>query len=180
MRNSPVLLAVAAAAILLASVGAQEVLDGAIAAVVNNDVVTFSEVRELVGAAEKEARGAAQGQALVEKIKELRRVATNDLIDRKLILQNARSEGRTIPDPVVDDHIEKIIRDSFGGDRAAFLHDLAVRGFNLKLFREHERDSMTVEQMQREVVKDATPGTEQKVREEWLRGLRQKAYIKVY
>ena len=49
----------------------QEVLDG-IAAVVNSEVVTFSQVRELVGPKEKEAHDTLKGKELVEKIKEIR------------------------------------------------------------------------------------------------------------
>ena len=51
----------------------QEVLDG-IAAVVNSEVVTFSQVRELVGPKEKQAHDTLRGNELVEKIKaEIRR-----------------------------------------------------------------------------------------------------------
>jgi parvulin-like peptidyl-prolyl isomerase len=62
------------------------VLDG-IAAVVNDDVVTFSQVREVVGSRERAARETLKGEQLVEKIKEIRLQAINDLIDRQLILQ---------------------------------------------------------------------------------------------
>src|SRR5678816_3857271 len=62
----------------------QEVLDG-IAAVVNDDVITFSQVRDLVGPIEKAAREQFKGNELVEKVKELRLKAINDLIDRQLI-----------------------------------------------------------------------------------------------
>ena len=50
---------------------AQEVLDG-IAAVVNDEVITFSQVRDLVGPIEKAAREQLKGNELVEKIKEIR------------------------------------------------------------------------------------------------------------
>src|SRR4028119_720407 len=65
---------------------AQEVLDG-IAAVVNDQVITFSQVRDIVGAREATARDTLKGAAQVEKIKEIRLAALNDLIDRQLILQ---------------------------------------------------------------------------------------------
>ena len=57
---------------------AQEVLDG-IAAVVNDDVITFSQVRDLVGPIEKAARDQLKGNELVEKVKEIRLKAINDL-----------------------------------------------------------------------------------------------------
>src|SRR4051812_47631115 len=65
---------------------AQEVLDG-VAAVVGNEVITFSQVRDLVGPKEKQARDTLKGEALMEKIKEIRLAAVNELINRQLILQ---------------------------------------------------------------------------------------------
>ena len=65
---------------------AEEVLDG-IAAVVNKDVITFSQVRELVAMQERALRQTYEGKELMEKIKELRLAAINDLIDRQLVLQ---------------------------------------------------------------------------------------------
>lgn len=94
----------------------QEVLDG-LAAVVNDDVITFSQVRELVSARENSLRQTYQGQELLEKIKETRMAAVNDLIDRQLILQEFKKNKFNIPDFVVEDRIQTIIREEFRGDR---------------------------------------------------------------
>lgn len=63
-----------------------EVIDG-IAAIVNNDVVTFSQVRELVGARERSLREIYSGTELENKLKEMQLSAIKDLIDRQLVLQ---------------------------------------------------------------------------------------------
>jgi len=138
------------------------VLDG-IAAVVNNDVVTFSQVRELVGPKEKAARETLKGEVLVEKIKEIRLSAINDLIDRALILQDFKTKGFTIPPYLIEERIQEIIRDSFGGDRQAFLRTLSAQGFTLEKFREFQRDSIIVQEMRRQAVKGATTVSDQKV-----------------
>src|SRR4051812_27146095 len=112
---------------------AQDVLDG-IAAVVNDDVVTFSQVRELVGPKEKAARDTLKGNELVEKIKEIRLQAVNDLIDRQLILQEFKGmqkKGASIPDYVVEDRVQAIIREEFGNDRSAFMRTLAAQGYTI-------------------------------------------------
>ncbi len=57
---------------------AAEVLDG-VAAVVNGDVITFSQVREVVSARERALRAQFSGQDLVNKIKEARMGALKDL-----------------------------------------------------------------------------------------------------
>jgi parvulin-like peptidyl-prolyl isomerase len=158
------LLTVAGVALFLTPVVAQEVLDG-IAAVVNSDVVTFSQVRELVGPKEKQARETLKGEALVEKIKEIRLAAINDLIDRSLILQDFKTKGFTIPGYLIDERVQEIVRDSFGGDRQAFLRTLSAQNFTLEKFREFQRDSVIVQEMRRQAVKGATTVSDQKIQE---------------
>jgi peptidyl-prolyl cis-trans isomerase SurA len=146
---------VAAAAIAFAIGGVahgQEVLDG-IAAVVNNDVVTFSQVRDLVAAQERAAKGALKGEELVAKIKEIRLAAINDLIDRQLILQEFKSKGFQIPEYFIEERVTTIIREEFGNDRSAFIRTLAAQGFTLEKFREVEMDKIIVQEMRRQAIK---------------------------
>lgn len=142
----------------------QEVLDG-IAAVVNTDVVTFSQVRELVGPKEKQARETLKGEMLVEKIKEIRLAAINDLIDRALILQEFKTKGFSIPDYMIDEKIQEIIRESFGGDRQAFLRTLSAQGFSLEKFRDFQKDTVIVQEMRRQATKGATTVSDAKILE---------------
>jgi len=78
-----------------------QVLNG-IAAVVNDDVITFSQVRELTGSLEASLRANYSGNALTEHIKEVRLHALNDLIDRQLILQEFKKMKGQIPAPSLD------------------------------------------------------------------------------
>jgi parvulin-like peptidyl-prolyl isomerase len=158
------LFAIASTALLTLPIRSQEVLDG-IAAVVNDDVVTFSQVRELVGPKEKVARETFKGEALVEKIKEIRLAAINDLIDRALILQEFKTKGYTIPDYLIDERITEVVKESFGGDRQAFLRTLSAQGFTLEKFREFQRDSVIVQEMRRMVTKSAGGVSDQKIQE---------------
>jgi peptidyl-prolyl cis-trans isomerase SurA len=146
---------VAAAAIAFGIGGVahgQEVLDG-IAAVVNNDVVTFSQVRDLVAAQERAAKGALKGEELVAKIKEIRLAAINDLIDRQLILQEFKAKGFQIPEYFIEERVTTIIREEFGNDRSAFIRTLAAQGFTLEKFREVEMDKIIVQEMRRQAIK---------------------------
>ena len=144
-----------AAALALSIAGVargQEVLDG-IAAVVNNDVVTFSQVRELVAAKEKAAKEYFKGEELVAKIKEIRLAAINDLIDRQLILQEFKAKGFQIPDYFIEERVTTIIREEFGNDRSAFVRTLAAQSFTLEKFREMEKDKIIVQEMRRQAIK---------------------------
>ena len=131
---------------------AEEVLDG-IAAVVNKDVITFSQVRELVAVREQSLRETLKGQQLMDKIKELRLIAINDLIDRQLVLQEFEKNKFTIPEFVIDDHITTIIREQFAGDRQAFVRTLQAQGYTLQRFRKLETDKMIVQAMRARTVK---------------------------
>lgn len=125
---------------------AEEVING-IAAIVNGDVVTFSQVRELVAAQQRSASEIYQGEELQQKIKEMRDHAIKDLIDRDLILQEFRKKEFNIPAYIVDDSIQHIIRQEFGGDRTAFVKTLQSQGYTMARFRDNEKDKITVQAM---------------------------------
>ena len=131
-----------------------EVIDG-IAAIVNNDVVTISQVRDLVGARERSLREIYSGAELETKLNEMRLAAIKDLIDRQLILQEFKKlqeKGASIPDYIVDDRVQAIIRQEFGGDRSAFVRTLQAQGYTLTRFREIEREKIVIQAMRQQKV----------------------------
>ncbi len=149
-----------------------ELVDG-VAAVVNNEVITFSQVREVVGARERMLRSMYQGKELIEKIQEARKSALDDLIDRQLILQEFKSMEMQIPDRVIDQRINQLIAEEFGGDRQAFLRTLQAQGFTLTKFRELERDKIIVSAMRQRNVPRNILISPQKI-EEYYRANREK------
>lgn len=130
-----------------------EVIDG-IAAVVNSDVITYSQVRELIGARERALRASLQGDELANQIKEIRFAALKDLIDRQLILQEFKKKGLTIPPHLLEDRVQDIIRREFGGDRSAFVRTLKSQGYTIARFKEVEKDKITVQAMRQTFVRD--------------------------
>ena len=133
-----------------------EVIDG-IAAVVNGDVITYSDVRELIGSRERALRSAYQGAEAETKIKEMRLAALKDLIDRQLILQEFKKkekDGVTIPQYLIDDNVAQVIRTDFGGDRSAFVRTLKSQGYTVTKFKEVQRDIIIVRAMKSQFVKD--------------------------
>jgi peptidyl-prolyl cis-trans isomerase SurA len=150
--------------IALPTIKAQEVLDG-IAAVVNDDVITFSQVRELIGPIEKAAREQLKGEELVAKIKEIRLKAINDLIDRQLILQEFRKNKFNIPDHYIEERIGTVVREEFGGDRAAFVRTLQAQGYTLDKFKQLETEKMIVQAMRGQNVKNDVIVPESKITE---------------
>jgi len=149
--------AAALAALLLSAPlsGAQSrerLVDG-VAAVVNSNAITFSQVREMMMFRQRSLAEMYQGAELDQKMKESQQAALKDLIDRQLIIDHFKSEGFQIPAYVIEDQINKIIREEFGGDRQAFVRTLRAQGFSLARFREIERDKIIVQAMRQKAVR---------------------------
>jgi peptidyl-prolyl cis-trans isomerase SurA len=129
-----------------------EVVDG-VAAVVNGDVITYSQVRALVGPREKLLRAQFNGEELIKKIKETRELALQDLIDRQLILQAFKGEKWQIPDHFVDERMHDIIRTDFGGDRNTFIKTLEAQNYTMGEFKKMEMEKIIVQAMRSKNVK---------------------------
>ncbi len=134
---------------------AEDVLD-AMAAVVNGDVITFSQVRDVVEDRVKSVRSQYPkgGKEYFDKVTQIRLEALNDLIDRQLILQEFEKNKFVIPDYIVDEQVQGIIRQDFGGDRSAFLRTLEAQGYTLEKFRKNEKEKIIVQAMRQKNVPD--------------------------
>ncbi len=139
-----------------------EVIDG-VAAVVNGGVITFSQVQEVSGPRERTLREQYTGQELIDKIKEARLSALNDLIDRELIVQEFKKKEYSLPEYVVDDQIQNIVKDDFAGDRQAFMRTLNAQGFTINKFRDMQRDKVIVGAMRQNSVKGNFTATPQQI-----------------
>jgi len=144
-------LALAVAAIAAPTRGAETV--NGIAAIVNDKVITYSEVRGVVEPRERLLRAQYSGPELVKKITELRKAALQDLIDRELIIQAFQKESLVIPPHIVDERVDQVIKESFGGDRNAFIKTMEAQKFTMSKFRELERDKIIVSAMRAKNVK---------------------------
>ena len=127
-------------------------MDG-IAAVVNGEVITFSQVRALSAPREKLLRSQLTGKDLEKKLIELRELALKDLIDRRLVIQAFKKESYQIPDHIVDQRVHEIIRESFGGDRNTFIKTLEAQNYTLGEFKEKELERIMVSAMRSHNVK---------------------------
>jgi peptidyl-prolyl cis-trans isomerase SurA len=127
-------------------------VDG-IAAVVNSNPITYGQVRELLMFRQRSLAELYQGDELKDKMKESQDAALKDLIDRQLIIDYFNSEGFKIPEYVVEDRINTLIREEFGGDRQAFVRTLKAQGFTLGRFRTIERDKIIVQAMRQRAVR---------------------------
>src|SRR5436190_5006850 len=132
-----------------------EVVDG-IAAVVNADVITYSQVRSVSGPRERLLHSQFKGEELAKQIKAAREAALKDLIDRQLIVQSFVKEKFELPEHFVEQRVNDIIRESFGGDRQSFIKTLQAQNYSLTEFKRHEKQSIIVQAMRGKNVKPVT------------------------
>lgn len=140
------------------------VIDG-IAAVVNGEVITYSQVRGLSAPRERLLRTQFKGAELENEVKKAREAALQDLIDRQLIVQSFRKEKYELPDYFVEQRVNDIIRDEFGGDRATFIKTLQAQHYSLSEFKKLEKEKIIVAAMRGKNVKPVTTISPTKVTE---------------
>jgi len=138
------------------------IIDG-IAAIVNGDIITYSQVRGLSLPRERLLRQQVQGPELEKQIQEARSLALKDLIDRQLIVQSFHKEKFELPEHFVDERVNDIIQSDFGGDRAAFIKTLAAQNWTLTEFKKNEMDKIIVAAMRSKNVKRITSVSPAKV-----------------
>jgi peptidyl-prolyl cis-trans isomerase SurA len=141
-----------------------EVVDG-VAAVVNGDVITFSQVRGLVGPREKVLRSQFNGEELIKAVKTAREAALQDLIDRQLIIQAFKKENYQIPDHFIEERMHDIVRTDFGGDRNTFIKTLEAQNYTMGEFKKMESEKMIVQAMRSRNVRISSIASPVKVEE---------------
>jgi parvulin-like peptidyl-prolyl isomerase len=159
---------------LISSAQAQSSSNG-IAAVVNGNVITKSEVRDAVTAQEQMLRFQLQNDpaALQRELANLRATALDSLVDRELVLAEFKRLGAVMKAQWVDDDVNGIIRDSFKGDRDAFVKELAQTGMTVKKFRELREKMMIVQAMRGKQAADQPPATPNEVQDYYSKNVAQ-------
>ena len=142
------LTAVAMAAMLMWARAALpvEIVDG-VAAIVNDKVITYSEVRQFVQPVVQQLSRNFAGKELVEQVRQAQRDALNQLIERALIIQEFNAKGYKIPETVIDQQINDTIAADYGGNRAAFVKTLEAENLTLSQYRDRMRERVIVQAM---------------------------------
>jgi len=131
-----------------------QIVDG-VAAVVNDKVITFSQVRKEVDPIEAQYRELYSGVELVEKVKEARLNSLKSLIERELIIQEFTTKGLFIPDNIIEERVRKITADNYEGDRRALVRTLQAQGVSVSQFKEQLRNQIIIQAMRSRNVSSA-------------------------
>jgi peptidyl-prolyl cis-trans isomerase SurA len=126
-------------AALLMGIGAQVFAESAvdgIAAIVNDRLITFSDVQEVATPALQNAYRLYTGEELNRKVQQAGVDALNTLVERALILQEFTDKGYKLPEHVYDNRMREIIEEQYGGDKNALLRTIQARGMTMEQWKQ--------------------------------------------
>jgi len=160
-------LSLVAAAVTGFSSGATKV--NGIAATANGELVTMNEVMiklapmQSVLMAESPRRGPAYEQTLGK----LRNQILDELIDRAIIFSEYKDRIKAIPDHVVEEEIEKTIRNVYTGNRKEFRDYLKAATLTYEQYKEQQRKEILVSVIKGQQFGDPAPPTNTELRSEY-------------
>lgn len=134
--------------LLWSSWSARADLINAIAAIVDDSVITYLEVnaRNEQGAETLARTYRGQPTELERKLKDMERENLDELVKRQLILHEFKTAGYSLPETVLDDLVNENIKADFG-DRATLTKTLEARGMTYEKFRQQIRERFIVAQL---------------------------------
>ncbi|MCA1809034.1 MAG: peptidyl-prolyl cis-trans isomerase [Kiritimatiellia bacterium] len=151
MKISKLHVLVLLGSIVFAARGERIPMDG-YAAMVNDRVITVSDVISAMQPVEQQLRQSLDGAELTMKLEEAYTNALESLIERELIMDEFQRLQGALPEAVVNNRMQEIERMRFNNNRAELLKALDAEGLTMSEWRESLRNSMIVSYMrEREV-----------------------------
>jgi len=126
-----------------------------IAAIANESIVTIQEV-EMLSASPRETLGRALSQnpeQLQIELFKAQNDALEQLIERRLILDDFKNSGFVFPESIIANQINDTIRNHYG-NRAALIRELQVMGMTSESYRQRRKEDLILYEMERHNVKD--------------------------
>lgn len=123
------------------------------AAIVNGKVITIGDVLAAMQPVQERLAARHQGPELQQRLAEEYNAIRDGLVESELILLDFELQGGALPDRAIDDHINTVILERFGNNRAEFLRALAAERLTFADWRKQMKDQLIVQLMrQREVL----------------------------
>ena len=135
------------------------------AAKVNDRVITRGEVREALTPLLPEIYRQHKGAQLEEELRKAFNRARDELVERALIKAAFDARGGQLPDQVIKDEVNRMIKERFKGDKVLFEQVLAEQKKTREEYMEMISEQMTVGMMINEEVTRRARVTPEQVRE---------------
>ena len=160
IARSPLRLILAVLLVAPAAAPAAQVVDR-LAAVVNDEVITLSELNEKLAQAVRQLRQRSQGRRLPPR-DVLRQQLLDRMIDEKLQVQKAEERGLQVADEEVDRAVRRMARQN-NLSVARFRQVLQQRGIDYGTYREQIRKRLLRQRLQNRMVRAKIQITDQEV-----------------
>lgn len=134
-----------ATAALAQNLPAAGVLLDSYSAIVNGKVITVGDILSALRPAQERLAARFDGRDLEQKLVEEFNATRNVLVESQLILADFEMQGGSLPDRAIEDHINSVIHDRFGNDRAAFLKALAAERLTFTEWRKQMKEQFIVQ-----------------------------------
>jgi parvulin-like peptidyl-prolyl isomerase len=132
-----------------------------VVAVVNDEVITTSDVLAQSRARELELPSTLTREQRDEAVLELREQVLDQLIDREVLYSEFQKRGYQVPVDLMQRRLNRIVLTEAGGNRSQFERSLADRGLSMDEYEEEIRKSLAIELMVEQHVRrlvNVTPG----------------------
>lgn len=142
-----------------------------IAATVNGRVVTSNELSFMLlpAAQQLAAMYPRQGEEFRKQLSKAKDQVLDDLINREMLLGEFEERGFQFPDTIVDQEIERTIRERFAGNREEFLRNLAATSMTIRQFRDVTKRQLIVMNLRAQKYDMDVPPTPDEIRKEYNR-----------
>jgi parvulin-like peptidyl-prolyl isomerase len=147
------IMAVLALAARVAAAGESVLVDG-VAAYVNDHVVTIGDVQAIIEPVRRQLIAKYSGVDLAARLRQAFSEGLDTLVDRRLILDAYEKLDRKLPQWVIDERIEAIVRDQFGGDRAKALNQLSKENVSWEEWQKEVGDHIAVSYMRQSYIEE--------------------------
>jgi peptidyl-prolyl cis-trans isomerase SurA len=146
-----VILTFLAAALLAGALQAQP--EQGIAVIVNDSIITYFDVHSSIAPAVEvlERQYRDQPAELDKKLKNLLRDSVKALVEQKLILSEFSTAGYNLPESIIEDEVQKRIRDNYS-DRLTLTKTLQAQGVTYESFRKRIHEEIVVSIMRQKYV----------------------------
>lgn len=121
-----------------------------VVAVVNGEIITSQELDQMLRPLYSKYKNAYEGQELIQKMEEARKNAIDQLVERKLVLQEAKKQNVQIDEKDVETRLNQI-RKKFDSEDE-FYYALEKEGINVDQLRENILEQLLVRTLTRQEV----------------------------
>jgi len=159
----------ATTAFSIASALSQPVEVNGIAASVNGSVVTKNEVSFMLAPvyAQLATQYPRRGPEFEKQFGAAQKGILQELIDRRIILDEFKQQGAAIRPAVIEEEIKRQIREMYNGNEGKFREELKANRLTMERYREISREKMVVQAMKAQQFDDAPPPLPNEIQNEY-------------